>query len=144
MLSYCILPVRTAVIQGRSGRLIQRAYACLTALCLVLAVYLHTVSVCIKLSFPFLADLQTGNGDCLLLRQNGPLNHFTLLSEPLFLWELCWKRTFWIYKFLVFIQNNEWAGEVKCAAQGHLYQTHWPKWRSKLWLFLWACGRVKH
>lgn len=31
MLSYRILPARAAVIRGRSGRLIQRAYACLAA-----------------------------------------------------------------------------------------------------------------
>lgn len=56
MLSYRILPVQTAVIQGRSRKLIQRAYSCLTALCLVLAVYLH--SACVHIQFTFSLSLR--------------------------------------------------------------------------------------
>ncbi len=64
-------------VQGRSGRLIQRAYACLTALCLVLAVDLHTVSVRMSLSILFPSEPQTGSGSCFWIRQNASLGHFT-------------------------------------------------------------------
>lgn len=118
MLSYRILPARTAVIQGRSGRLIQRAYACLTALCLVLFTMCCTVTVCIKFSLPFCSRPSDWKS-CFWLRQNCPFNLyvFGLYLE----WWVSWK--------------------IQWPTEGHLDQTHGPWVKSKLCLFLWAGPR---
>lgn len=98
-----------------------KAYTCLTLLCLVLVVYLRTVSRSIKPSFPSPHPLSDCKWELFLTRKPKWFSwpFYISFRTLLFFIGMKLKRANYIFRLV----HCDSVGEVKCTAQGSLNKT---------------------